>query len=122
MDGNLSVLLAEDEPMIRRSVARFLAARSCEVQCCEAGQQALELAASGSFDVVIADFELPTADGRSLVEALLCCSEHPRMIVISGHSIRPQALEKRDSDGIRYLAKPFDLELLLSLIRDLTEA
>ncbi|MBN1676882.1 MAG: response regulator [Kiritimatiellae bacterium] len=111
----LSVLLADDEPMILKSVSRYLQRRRYSVVTCRDGDEALKKATSGPFDVVIADLELPVAAGGNLVDHLLESGLPCRLIVISGHVRTPEALSDRTRD-IQFLQKPFDLDILAEMV------
>ena len=57
------ILIADDEPDIRDALAEFLAMEGYRVCCAEDGQEALELFAHETLDVVVSDITMPRIDG-----------------------------------------------------------
>ncbi len=66
----LRLLLADDNRLSRRAVARLLRGQACEVVEASDGQEALDQARCSTFDAVILDVEMPRMDGPSAAEAL----------------------------------------------------
>jgi len=114
------VLLVDDEDMIRRPMARFLARRGAEVAEASDGVQALERLASFEPDVILADLRMPKMDGAELYAQLQ--AERPaladRVLFLSGditqlagRGLAPVARE-------RVLVKPVELAELERRLRE----
>jgi len=116
MNSGLRILLVDDEPMIIASVGRFLRLQHYETVTCMDGQEALQRAQAERFDVVIADFDLPSLQGLSLL-----CQLRPHMpdalLVLASGSSSMEPPVRAAGEDIVFLAKPFDLESLLAIIR-----
>jgi len=65
------VLLADDEPAMRRRVKALLDDLGCEVTEAEDGRAAIEALAAGSFDLIVTDLRMPEADGLEVLDGLL---------------------------------------------------
>ena len=111
--GALSVLVIEDEPLIRMTLVDILEALACKTF--EAGtlSEARQLVAANDLDVVIADLSLP--DGKATEFLLETMKNNPdtKTILATGGLI-PDELQ---SQGISVLAKPFsasDLKKILN--------
>jgi DNA-binding NtrC family response regulator len=74
------VLVVDDEPVVRRTLARALMARGIAVDTAEGGAAALDLLRSRALDAVILDRQLPDSDGLSLLGRLR--REHPEVEVV----------------------------------------
>jgi len=122
-DGALAgirVLLVDDEEMIRRPMARFLARRGAEVTEAADGVQALERLAGFEPHVILADLRMPKMDGAELYARLQ--AERPalaeRVLFLSGditqlagRGLAPVARE-------RVLVKPVELAELEQRLRE----
>ncbi|MGH7644744.1 MAG: ATP-binding protein, partial [Gemmatimonadales bacterium] len=106
-----SILLVDDDPAVRRVVEALFAQDGHTVQVADAAD-ALELAAGGAWDLVIAG-GLALAGGRLFVEELL--ERNPavrdRVLVVTG-DVRPAAAEALARLGLPYVRKPFNLREL----------
>jgi len=106
-----SILLVDDDPAVRRVVEALFAQDGHTVRVADAAD-ALALAASGAWDLVIAG-GLAVAGGRLFVEELL--ERNPavrdRVLVVTG-DVRPAATEALARLSLPYLRKPFTLREL----------
>ncbi len=106
-----SILLVDDDPAVRRVVEALFAQDGHTVQVADAAD-ALELAASGGWDLVIAGGGA-LAGGRLFVEEML--QRNPalrdRVLVVTG-DVRPAAAEALARLGLPYVRKPFNLREL----------
>ena len=112
-----TVLIVDDEPLLARSVSRYLQRFGFDTVVCDAGSLALEKMASRLFDIVITDLELPDMHGSRLIQHVEKTYTGCRIVVISGHTTAPPALNMHKSFNISYLNKPFDLDHLLDHVR-----
>ncbi len=80
---SLRVLIVEEDEALASSMATALNEAGHEVAFAASGEDAL---LHRSFDVVVADIDLPGIDGLDLVEALLQRGDNPRTVVISGRA------------------------------------
>jgi two-component system KDP operon response regulator KdpE len=64
------VLVVDDEPQIRRTLAINLRARGCQVDLAATGEEALKVAADQRPDVVVLDLGLPGIDGLQVIHGL----------------------------------------------------
>ena len=104
----LRVLVVDDEPAIRRILARSLRARGCTVLEAADGTEALTQLLTGDYDVVISDLSMPGLSGwelwREIRRARPALAE--RWIFVSATPPPPVP----DGPQPCYVAKPFDAE------------
>lgn len=86
-----TVLVLDDEPLIRMNLAAFLADEGYQVQEAGSAEEALELVAGGAFDLVLVDLRLPGLDGSSFM--------------LMAHQLRP---------GLRFLVHTGSMEFRLN--------
>ena len=108
-----TVLIAEDEPAIRRIVQRVLERAGHSVLLAEDGASALAAAASAEkFDLLLTDVSMPDMTGFELARQLR--EQHPNLPVLfsSGYA-GADVLSRAGTEGARFLEKPFGpVELL----------
>jgi two-component system, OmpR family, KDP operon response regulator KdpE len=116
MDLRARILVAEDEPDIRRFVRMALESEGHEVF--EAGtlQRSLIEAGSRRPDLAIVDLGLPDGDGIDLIRDLRGWSAAP-VIVLSARSGEAQKVTALDAGADDYLVKPFGAAELLARVR-----
>jgi two-component system KDP operon response regulator KdpE len=112
-----SILIVDDEPMIRRVAELSLNGAGCRMAeaADAAGALAAVRAADPPFDLIILDITLPDGDGTAIVPLIRQSAPHTRILVVSGLG------EVHDAGADGFLAKPFTKSSLLSAVRRLLE-
>jgi CheY-like chemotaxis protein len=108
------VLVVDDEPNVRRSLAVLLRTSGHDVVECDGGRQALEryAAAEREIDVAIVDMMMPDMTGRELIVRLRAMSERLPVIVSSGFSAGAELDALRADPHIHFMQKPYTAEEL----------
>jgi two-component system cell cycle sensor histidine kinase/response regulator CckA len=106
--GKGVVLLAEDEPGIRRLAARALARDGWQVVEAAAGDEALELIAASTAApaALVTDMVMPGADGEAVLRAARARWPDLPVIVTSGYAETLRG-QPPDALGVTWLAKPY---------------
>jgi DNA-binding NtrC family response regulator len=102
------VLVADDEPNLRRVLAAQLARDGFEVQTAEDGEQALKLLGEHHIDVVITDLRMPKVDGMELLKRIVADYPDVPVIMITAHGTVNTAVEALKLGAFDYVTKPFD--------------
>ena len=110
------VLVVDDEPQIRKTLAVNLRARNYEVDGAGSGEEALELAARHHPDVVILDLGLPGIDGIEVIRGLRGWSSVP-IVILSVRDGEADKVAALDAGADDYVTKPFAMGELLARIR-----
>lgn len=111
------ILLVDDDPGVRESLAAVLRSDGYFVMPVQDGQEALEQATHIQFDLALLDLNLPVKSGWDTFERLT--SENPLVpvIVITG---RPNQLFTARNAGVAaLLEKPLDIPILLRTVKTL---
>jgi CheY-like chemotaxis protein len=113
-----TILVVDDEPMIRQLIERALAARGYTVLVAENGNDALEVADRhrAPIHLVVSDIVMPGMDGRELFHRLRTWYPRLRFLFISGQMEGAGADVSIDG-RTAFLPKPFSMELLLKFVR-----
>ena len=120
---SLRILLVEDHEAAARALARVLQGRGHEVTLAMTGSVALKtLDQELSFDVVLTDWQLPDIDGRQVAARVRCLDPRPRVLLLTGwdFDLLPEVLSDWGVDGV--LAKPIDLEQLISVLDETADS
>lgn len=117
--GQRTVLVVEDDALIRELLAEVLSDAGYDVVAADRGQSALHLAHERVPSVVVADHVLPDMSGLDVLERLHGhpASRHIPIMLISG---RAQQIAAQAHGADRLLAKPFDIDTLLENVDALT--
>ncbi|RMF81096.1 MAG: response regulator, partial [Nitrospirae bacterium] len=116
--GGHTILVVDDEPLIRMVAERFLERAGFRVVAAENGEQALDLLRREGqrIDLVLLDLTMPGMRGPQVVAALRAFLPDLPVVITSGYSEQSvtQATWAHEVQG--FLAKPFDRKSLLAAI------
>jgi two-component system nitrogen regulation response regulator NtrX len=116
------ILIIDDEPSIRTTLANILEDEGHRTILCESGEEAIAQFARDEFDLAILDLWLPGIDGMSVLERLKS-NAAPPVIVISGHGNVDTAVRATRLGAYDFLEKPLSLErVLLTVNHALSDA
>jgi DNA-binding NtrC family response regulator len=117
------ILVVDDEKLIRWSVGERLQRGGYEVLTAESGEEALEVLAAQSPDLVLLDVRLPGIDGLVTLQRALGQSPELAVLMMSAHSTVDIAVEAMKHGAIDFLVKPFPFQALDAAVeRALTTA
>jgi two-component system, chemotaxis family, chemotaxis protein CheY len=116
------ILVIDDEPAVRRLLTDLLDGEGYVVSEAPDGIRGLDRAQHVSPDLIIVDLMMPVMNGWAFAEACrrrdICCDVP--IIAISAMFDLKSAAATLDPLGVRaYLPKPFDVDMLLSLVAQL---
>jgi CheY-like chemotaxis protein len=124
MTRDLTVVVADDDAVLRSLLVLNLEAEGLNVHEAQNGAQALQLALTHQPDLIILDVMMPVHDGLKVLRAL---KDEPTTadipVVLLTARAAPQEIEEGWEAGADYyLTKPFHIEQLLDFIDDLRAA
>ncbi|KQM65833.1 histidine kinase [Sphingomonas sp. Leaf17] len=116
--GSGTILLVEDEDMVRAVAERALTRQGYTVLTAENGEVALEvLDRSGRPDLLISDVVMPTMDGPTMVRHARERYPDLPIIFMSGYA-EEQLRKSIDLEHVAFLPKPFSVQQLAEATRD----
>ena len=116
--GTGTVLLVEDEDMVRAVAERALARQGYTVVTAENGEVALELIDAGTVpDLLISDVVMPTMDGPTVARRIRERFPDLPILFMSGYA-EEQLRKSIDLDQVAFLPKPFSVQQLAEAARD----
>jgi DNA-binding NtrC family response regulator len=116
----IHALVVEDEPDTLELLTEFCRKHGLEVASARDGRAAMAeiLRTPAHFDLVIADVNLPGADGFDVLKAARAASASTYVVIITGYATLDSAVRAVRAGAYDYLAKPFSLgQLEVVLIR-----
>ena len=108
-----SILLAEDEPVLRESLAQLLTEEGYETVQAADGQAACEFALARPFDLVLTDIRMPRMDGMELLRHLQQMASHTPVVVITAVGSVDSAVTAMRAGAADYLVKPVQFDDVL---------
>jgi DNA-binding NtrC family response regulator len=115
-ESNVSVLLVEDEAILRESLMDSLKDFH-RITAVSSAEEAFDIIKSNDFDVVVTDVRLPGENGIQLIKDIRDIKPNIKAIIITAFPSVDLAVEAMKQGAIDYLVKPVsaeDLEKLLS--------
>jgi DNA-binding NarL/FixJ family response regulator len=112
------VLVVDDHPMWRQSVAASLEEAGCPVAGTAGdGAQALRVAAATRAEVVLLDLHLPDLSGAEVIRRLLAADPEIRIVVLSASGERQDVLDAMTAGATGYLVKSAQFSEMLEAVR-----
>jgi DNA-binding NtrC family response regulator len=102
------VLVADDEPNLRRVLTAQLVRDGFEVHPAEDGEEALRVLSEHHIDLVITDLRMPKLDGMALLKRIVADYPDVPVIMITAHGTVNTAVEALKLGAFDYVTKPFD--------------
>ena len=113
-----SILVVDDTRSMRKMVAGVLMGAGYEVAEAGDGVEALELAQTRQFDLVVTDHNMPRMDGVTLVRSLRELEPYDDIaLIVLSTEVDPALKQKgREAGATGWIAKPFDPERMLDIV------
>ena len=106
MNEKATILVVDDEEVVRHSYVRALATEHCSVATVWDGREALHVMNQHPFDVVLLDLLMPGMDGMAVLKAIKEKWPESEVIIITGYPGVDSAKQAVALGAYDYLAKP----------------
>lgn len=119
-----SVLIVEDEKMIRRGICTMVQRSGVPVEMimeCQNGELAWDILKSKEVDVMFTDIRMPKMDGIELVHLANTLEKPPLIVAISGYDDFSYAVEMLRSGVREYILKPVERDKIADILKKLNE-
>jgi two-component system response regulator PilR (NtrC family) len=121
MRRNASILVIDDEEIMREILETLLVREGYMVRLASAGAEGLELARSLPFDAVIVDVMMPGMDGLSVLDELRKHDEELPVVMITAYASMENAITAMKKGAFDYITKPFKNDEVLVVLRNAIE-
>jgi two-component system response regulator AtoC len=115
-----TILLADDEAKILKTLGRALRDDGHEVITASNAKEASRLLSQRSFDLLVIDYLMPDRSGLDVLREMAASTpeaERPAVVMMTAHGSIQSAVEAMKLGARDYLQKPFEVEELLVLAR-----
>src|SRR5690606_10128873 len=103
----IRVLVADDEPTLRRSVVRMLISKGMHVATAEDGARAIEVLAAEPFDVALVDLMMPRVGGIEVLEHIKSRYPDIEVVIMTAFGDVETAVRAVQAGAYNFITKPF---------------
>jgi two-component system copper resistance phosphate regulon response regulator CusR len=111
------ILIAEDEERIASFIEKGLRANGFTTTVAADGHEAIALARSGNFDLMILDLGLPGRDGTDVLRELREWDRQTPVVILTARDGLTDKVTGLEAGADDYVTKPFRFEELLARVR-----
>ena len=112
-----TILVVDDEKVIRDGCNRLLSLEGYEVVCAMDGREALDVLAAEPIDLILCDLVMPVMGAFEVLEKVRECYPGLPLVVITGHGTVATAVEAMKSGAYDFITKPFRADHLILIIK-----
>lgn len=114
------ILIADDEDIIRETVAELLCKAGATIVMAKDGAEAINMIRANRFDLVLSDIKMPCKNGYEVFAAARAVNPSCPVILITGFGYDPNhAIVRASKEGLNgVLFKPFKLDALMDEVRN----
>jgi len=113
----ISILLVDDEKLIRKSFTRDLRAEHFSVTAVAGGREAINALEQGPYDLVITDLMMPDVDGFGVLKTAKKLAPETSVIILTGYGDMRSAIDALRLGADDFTLKPCEIEELVFRIR-----
>ena len=116
----MKILVVEDELRLAEALSQIMQEQKYQVDVANDGNDGLDYALYGDYDVIVLDVMLPGKDGFEVVRALRAAKVQTPVIMLTARDDVRDKIRGLDKGADDYMTKPFVPEGLLARIRALS--
>lgn len=112
-----SLLLVEDDPAVRSTITTFLELEGYAVEAVSSTREALNRLSASAYPMVISDIYIDDRTGLDILNAAKSADPRCQVILMSARGSMETVMAATRGGAFDYLAKPFELDDLLSVVK-----
>src|SRR5512137_507574 len=117
-----AILVIDDEPALRRSLALILQREGYRVTMAASAREARHCLQAGAYDLAFLDLKMPEMDGLTFLREIHAHHDEMPVLILTAHASLESAIEAVRQGARDYLLKPIQPAALLARVREvLTE-
>ena len=117
---DVSILVVDDEEIMREILDSLLGREGCQITLASSGEEAVEIAKTRTFDVAIVDIMMPGIDGIETLEELKRFDEELPVVIITAFGSSANTREAFKRGAFDFVEKPFKNDDVLLVVRNAT--
>ena len=118
MNRHASILVIDDEEIIREALETLLTAEGYQVRTAATGAEGLDLVSRAPFDAVLLDLMLPDRNGLEVLEDIRRLDEDLPVVMITAFGSIDGAVAATKQGAFYYFTKPFKNDEVLVVLRN----
>jgi len=111
-----SILLVDDDEILRERLAQAMRSRGYEVKTASSGEEALKEAARESPEMAVLDLKMPGMSGLEVLRELRRHDPSTRVLMLTGYGSIATAVQAVREGAVGYLPKPADADEILAAL------
>ncbi|PCI27289.1 MAG: hypothetical protein COB67_08805 [SAR324 cluster bacterium] len=115
------ILVVDDDLELRENITEILDGAGFSPQAAACAQDGIELAKQGQFEIILLDFMMPGMNGIEAIPEFQRVSPHSKIIMLTAFATVENAVNAIKKGASEYISKPFKIDQLLTLIRQMLE-
>lgn len=119
MKRDFSILVVEDEAILRKTMKKILAEEGFDVFVAEDGKQAVSLASSRDIDVLLVDVTLPDINGVEVLKQIKEFKPNVEAVMMTAYVVEDLINVAFKKGAYACLHKPFEIKTLFKILNDL---
>ena len=108
------ILVVEDDPLTATMLETNFKFEGYDVTLVSNGRVAIDLLASGSYDLILLDYMLPEVDGQTILRELRKSDAYTPVMMLTARAETPLKVSAFAAGADDYLSKPFHVDELLA--------
>jgi DNA-binding response OmpR family regulator len=116
-----SILIIDDEPNLRRSLALILQRAGYSVNTAENDRDVKHYLSAGAYDLVFLDLKMPEVNGMELLPEMRQMYPEMPVLILTAHATLESAIEAVRKGARDYLLKPIDPEEILARVKQILD-
>jgi DNA-binding NtrC family response regulator len=112
-----SILIVDDELLIRDLLYDFFQGQGWEISVAENGEKALEILRSKQIDLVLTDIKMPQMDGLTLTTEVKESYPDIPVVLMTGYPSVESAVAALRNKAADYITKPFNINQLFKIVQ-----
>jgi two-component system response regulator PilR (NtrC family) len=116
-----SILVIDDEEIMREILEALLVREGYDVRLAADGAEGIELARAGSFDAAVVDVMMPGLDGIATLDELKKIDEELPVLMVTAFASVENAIAAMKRGAFDYITKPFKNDEVLIVVRNAVE-
>ena len=115
----MKILLIDDDEWIRDSLTIFFESEGCHITVLETAEEALKELEGQNYDVIIADYRLPSMDGIEFFGRIEESHSHAIKIILTAYKSK-EVIAEANRKGIQdFIDKPFSTKTIIETLSQL---
>src|SRR5512137_373698 len=116
-----SILVIDDEEIMREILEALLAPEGYEVRLASNGAEGLDLARAMPFDAAVVDVMMPGMDGLAVLDELKKIDDDMAVVMVTAYASIDTAVDAMKRGALDYITKPFKNDEVLLVLRNAVE-